>query len=201
MGREAQSIPARWKEQGVLYVVNVGDNQTKWLEYKELRDNNSRTPDEDKRLAELEPEIDDLFVVRIGPYSHDEYMKIQSKIIKKHFQVKVDKKQNAEVLGDPAEAGELAIQEVCSERIYEVVSGYQIAEPTLDANGEPQHDEEGKLIATRTRPKTGKELVEFIVNKAWDTEQEVLADCYNAIRERSHLERGQKKTWLNARGS
>lgn len=194
MAREAQSIPDRWRELGVLYVVDIDDNQDIWREYRELKDKSERSSEEDARLLELEPQIDDLFVVRIGPYSNEEYRKIERSVATKTFTVSIGKKGQTEVNGDAQDAGENIVAEVCAQRIYEVFS-YVVTEPTLDAAGEPTHDDEGKLIGTRTFIKKGDELVNFIRTKAWGSEKAALYDIFRAIRERSHLEKGQKKSW------
>lgn len=204
MAREVEAIPEQWLDRGVEYVVDIGDNQKKWKRFVQLRGKKLLDEDEQAEIKALEVEVEDLFTVGIGPYSHDEYKKIEEAETKKAVSVKIDGKgqmADVEISGAAMSIGERIAISVCRKRIF-WVKGYVARflhfdaatnEPVLDANGDQSFE--------RKRLKTARELVDFITTQAWEDERQVIDDIFKAIRDRSHLSRGQKKTFNGQRSS
>lgn len=201
MARKVAAIPARHRDEGVWYYPDVDDNQDTWRRYVQLRTKEDRSDDEERALDALEKEVDGLFSVKIGPYSHEEYSRIEGAARKKALDVKVDqRKQEVHFAGDPLAMGEAVMFEVCEKRIFEV-RNYLATEAELDADGAPLLDAAGEIV-TKTKAITkGVELVKFIRTEAELDEKRVLDDIFAAIKHRSHLSRGEKKTFPARRSS
>lgn len=182
--RDAITIPDQWKIDGVWYFPDVDDNQKKWRRYRALSElERELRPTELEELEELEVEVDGLFKVRIAPYSYGEYQATTKKIAEKAL----GKKKNVDEL-DSMGLGERIASEVCKKRILEV-SNYRAGKQAKDGTVE------------RWMVETGEELVEFITKAAGEEEMAVIEDIFKAIKNRSHLDAGQKKTFSRSPSS
>jgi hypothetical protein len=195
MARQVSATPKKWREEGIWYYPDVGDNQATWRRYRALREKAELEDTEREELAELEPQIPELFAVRIGPYSHDEYSKIESAARAGTLDVRLDTKSNeVHFGGDAVGVTQKIMFEICAKRIFEV-RNYIATEADLDANGELQRGPDGEVITKSKAITTGAALVKFVRTEAEAEEVETIADIFNALRKRSHLEAGQKKTF------
>lgn len=192
---EIKGTPKAWRDTGVWYFVDIGENQATWREYVALQDKPDRTEQEQRRLGELDEIVDQLFRVLIVPYSWAEFQREEAAKRQKALDVRVNRRTDeVHFTGDPLSTAEKVVFDACSERVIGVM-GAQITVDVLDANNEATGEQR------RVEIKTGKELVRIIRDEC-DTEYKaILDDIYRAIKSRSHLSLGQKKTYPSLRAS
>jgi len=177
--RQVAAIPSDWKVSGVWYVPDV--------------ENPCATCDGAGRVAigdctdcgakgyVRNRDDPDPFRVRLAPFSGDEFQQSMADVRSRALRIEPEANAAA-VIADPIAIANDQAAAVCRRRILEV---YGYAGRELDELGERT----GRVV----HPKDGEELVTFILTHAWQTERKVLDDCYDAIRDRSHLSAGLKK--------
>lgn len=188
MGRKAKTVPRidAATSKGVPYVVDIDNNQTDWLEHKELMELPSLTMEQKGRVTQLELDgAHEPWWVRVMPYSIEAYNAAwaASSFTKPSFLMNKKKKELVAVR-DQNTMGEAFTQECLRTQVTES-HNYEGQERKFD-------ETTGKIVFTGLviKPTNGDELVSFILEHADKPEYAALEDIFTAMVNVSHLERG-----------